>query len=149
MNPHDFVNKWKQSVLKERSAYQSHFIDLCSLINHLSPSDLDPTGSFFTFEAFATKDSGGNGFADVWYKGRFAWEYKGKHANLQEAYQQLCQQENKKSSEQELKKSTLQDFKLSTHLLSEFVKVWRDDKELNEFPIIYQRKGTITVQTKG
>lgn len=91
MNPHDFVNKWKQSVLKERSAYQSHFIDLCSLINHLSPSDLDPTGSFFTFEAFATKDSGGNGFADVWYKGRFAWEYKGKHANLQEAYQQLLQ----------------------------------------------------------
>ncbi len=29
--------------------------------------------------------------ADVWKKGCFAWEYKGKHANLDEAYQQLLQ----------------------------------------------------------
>ncbi len=45
----------------------------------------------FTFEANVDKTSGGSGFADGWYKGRFAWEYKGKHANLDAAYQQLLQ----------------------------------------------------------
>ena len=29
------------------------------------------------------------GFADVWKKGCFAWEYKGKKKNLDEAYKQL------------------------------------------------------------
>ena len=38
-----------------------------------------------------TKTSGGQGWADVWKRGRFAWEYKGKHANLRAAYQQLLQ----------------------------------------------------------
>jgi hypothetical protein len=32
---------------------------------------------------------GGRGFADVWKKGFFAWKYKGKRKNLDEAYQQL------------------------------------------------------------
>ena len=35
--------------------------------------------------------SGGGGWADVWKRGHFAWEYKGKHANLDKAYQQLLQ----------------------------------------------------------
>ncbi|MDO8671173.1 MAG: class I SAM-dependent DNA methyltransferase, partial [Dehalococcoidia bacterium] len=35
------------------------------------------------------KTSGGQGFADVWQRGHFAWEYKGKHKNLAAAYQQL------------------------------------------------------------
>ena len=38
-----------------------------------------------------TKTSGGQGWADVWKRGHFAWEYKGKHANLRAAYQQLLQ----------------------------------------------------------
>ena len=39
-----------------------------------------------------TPDSGDpteRGFADVWKKGCFAWEYKGKKKNLDEAYKQL------------------------------------------------------------
>ena len=32
---------------------------------------------------------GGDGFADVWKKGHFAWEYKGKRKDLAAAYQQL------------------------------------------------------------
>ena len=32
---------------------------------------------------------GGKGFADVWKRGFFAWEYKGKHKYLHEAYGQL------------------------------------------------------------
>jgi len=42
----------------------------------------------YTFEKGVTKTSGGDGFADVWMRGFFAWEYKGKHKDLNAAYQQ-------------------------------------------------------------
>jgi hypothetical protein len=42
---------------------------------------MDPSGQIFTFEAGAQKSHGGQGWADVWKKHFFAWEYKGKHAN--------------------------------------------------------------------
>ena len=71
--PQQFVNKWRQSTLKERSAAQEHFIDLCHLVGHDTPAGADPTGEHFTVEAGA-----GQGWADVWKKGFFAWEYKGK-----------------------------------------------------------------------
>ena len=51
----------------------------------------DPTGSYFAFEAGAKKTGGGQGFADVWYRGRFAIEYKGPDGNLEKAYTQLLQ----------------------------------------------------------
>ena len=89
ITPQSFVAKWRQTTLKERSASQEHFIDICHLVGHLTPAEQDPTGQFFTFEAGASKTTGGQGFADVWYKGHFAWEYKGKHADLDAAYQQL------------------------------------------------------------
>ena len=40
-------------------------------------------------EKGATKYGGGDGWADVWKKGHFAWEYKGKHKDLDAAYEQL------------------------------------------------------------
>jgi len=91
MTPQQFIEKWRRAEIKERSAYQEHFIDLCRLINHPTPAEADPHGVWFTFEAFANKSDGGNGFADVWKKDFFAWEYKGKRANLDEAYTQLLQ----------------------------------------------------------
>jgi hypothetical protein len=78
-------------ALKERSAAQEHFIDLCRLIGHPTPAEADPTGQEYDFEAGASKSTGGNGFADVWKRGYFAWEYKGQHADLGRAYQQLQQ----------------------------------------------------------
>lgn len=33
-----------------------------------------------------TKTSGGQGFADVWWRGKFAWEYKGRHKDLGAAF---------------------------------------------------------------
>ena len=39
----------------------------------------------------ACKDSGGDGWADVWKRRFFAWEYKGKRANLDAAFDQLRQ----------------------------------------------------------
>ncbi|HXF62683.1 MAG TPA: type IIL restriction-modification enzyme MmeI, partial [Caldilineaceae bacterium] len=91
VTPHAFVAKWQQTTLKERAAVQEHFLDLCRLVNHPTPAEDDPTGERFTFEAGASKSAGGQGFADVWKRGYFAWEYKGKHANLDAAYQQLLQ----------------------------------------------------------
>jgi hypothetical protein len=87
----DFVAKWRQVALKERSASQSHFNDLCALLGQPTPVEADPAGIFYTFEAGASKQAGGEGWADVWKRGYFAWEYKGKHANLDAAYAQLLQ----------------------------------------------------------
>jgi hypothetical protein len=49
----------------------------------------DPTGESFTFEKGVPKTGGGDGFADVWKKGFFAWEYKKKKRNLDDALTQL------------------------------------------------------------
>ncbi len=91
ITPQEFVHKWRGVTLKERSAAQEHFLDLCHLIGHPTPAEDDPTGQRFTFEAGADKQRGGQGWADVWKRGCFAWEYKGKHADLGKAYQQLLQ----------------------------------------------------------
>lgn len=91
MTPHEFVTKWRGIELKERSASQSHFNDLCALLGLLDPVTADPQGEWFTFEKGASKTTGGDGWADVWRKECFAWEYKGRHANLQKAFAQLQQ----------------------------------------------------------
>lgn len=89
MTPQDFIAKWRHVELKERSASQSHFNDLCALIGLPDPVAADPKGEWFTFEKGATKTAGGEGWADVWRRGAFAWEYKGRHANLDAALKQL------------------------------------------------------------
>ena len=50
-----------------------------------------PTGRHYCFERGARKDTGGDGWADVWKRHCFAWEYKGKHADLDVAFNQLRQ----------------------------------------------------------
>lgn len=89
MTPHEFLSKWRNVELKERTASQSHFNDLCRLLGVDDPIAADPKGEWFTFEKGATKTSGGEGWADVWRKGCFAWEYKGRAANLGKAFDQL------------------------------------------------------------
>jgi hypothetical protein len=89
LNVGKFITKWKKADLKERSAAQEHFIDLCSLVGHPTPAEADPTGETFCFEKDAPKQGGGDGFADVWKKDFFGWEYKGKHKDLVAAYDQL------------------------------------------------------------
>ncbi len=89
ITPQEFVDKWRRSSLKERSASQEHFIDLCRMLGHPTPAKADPEGATFTFEKGAGKRTGGQGWADVWKKGCFAWEYKGKHRDLDAAYEQL------------------------------------------------------------
>ena len=91
MTPGEFIAKWRASELKERSASQEHFIDLCRMLGELTPAEADPVGEEYCFERGARKDSGGDGWADVWKRGHFAWEYKGQRANLDAAFNQLRQ----------------------------------------------------------
>ncbi len=91
MTPSQFITKWRASELKERSASQEHFIDLCRLLGEPTPADADPTGDHYCFERGARKDTGGKGWADVWKRHHFAWEYKGKHKDLNAAFNQLRQ----------------------------------------------------------
>ncbi len=89
MTPQEFIAKWKRANLSERSAAQQHFLDLCELLGQPKPAQTDPNGAWYTFERGVHKTGGGEGWADVWYKGHFAWEYKRKRRNLLEAYKQL------------------------------------------------------------
>jgi type II restriction/modification system DNA methylase subunit YeeA len=100
----EFKKKWSRYTGKESSAYQEHFNDLCRLLGHPTPVEADPSGTeSFCFQKRVVKDAelfelhempdagepAERGFADVWKKDCFAWEYKGKKKNLDEAYKQL------------------------------------------------------------
>ncbi len=89
VTPEEFIKKWSASTLKERSSSQEHFIDLCHLIGESTPAEADPEGTWYTFEKGASKAGGGDGWADVWKKGCFGWEYKGKGKDLKAAFKQL------------------------------------------------------------
>ena len=91
MTPNDFIHKWQAADLKERSAAQEHFIDLCRLLGEPTPAEADPAGAWYCFEKGAFKLGGGEGWADVWKRGCFGWEYKGKRKDLKAAYLQLQQ----------------------------------------------------------
>lgn len=89
MTPEEFIAKWHAVELKERSASQSHFNDLCRLLGLPDPITADPKGEWFAFEHGVSKASGGEGWADVWRKDCFGWEYKGKRKDLKAALNQL------------------------------------------------------------
>jgi hypothetical protein len=77
----EFIAKWKNVELTESAAAQSQFIDLCRLLDEPTPSEADPKGTWYAFEKGALKTGGGDGWADVWKRGCFAWEYKGRGKN--------------------------------------------------------------------
>jgi hypothetical protein len=70
ISPQEFVAKWSASTLTEKAASQSHFEDLCLLLDQPTPTDVDQTGDFYTFEKGATKTAGvtggKRGWTDVW-----------------------------------------------------------------------------------
>ena len=61
------------------------------LLGEPTPADADPAGEWYCFERGARKDTGGDGWADVWKRGCFAWEYKGRRADLDAAFNQFRQ----------------------------------------------------------
>jgi len=91
VTPEVFIARWRGSTRTERSAAQEHFIDLCALLGVDKPGNVDRHGHNYTFEKNVLKLDGTAGYADVWKKERFAWEYKGPKKNLVRAYAQLKQ----------------------------------------------------------
>ncbi len=85
----EFVQRWKLFSQTEDAGSQSHFIDLCDLLGEKHPAAADSIGESYAFEKYVGKAHGGKGFADVWLRDHFAWEYKGKHKDLKKAYNQL------------------------------------------------------------
>ena len=86
MNAAEFIAKWSDATLRERQGSQMHFLDLCALLDQPQPTDPDR----YCFERGATKAGGDDGWADVWRRGCFAWEYKGPHKDLDKAFRQLA-----------------------------------------------------------
>src|SRR5664280_1272633 len=89
MTPGEFAAKWRGVETGERASAQSHFLDLCAMLGQPGPTEADPKGEWYAFDKGAGKLAGGEGFADVWKRGFFAWEYKGKRKDLRAAYLQL------------------------------------------------------------
>jgi hypothetical protein len=86
-----FIHKWEQNTQKESSTAKEHFSDLCRLLGVPTPNDPGSGSDIYCFEKSLTKTGGKAGFADVWKRDHFAWEYKGKgkYASLDAAYAQL------------------------------------------------------------
>ncbi len=92
ISPREFAAKWSATQRNERATAQEHFNDLCRMLNVQTPNEADPVGDWYAFEKDAEKSGGdedGSGFADVWKRKHFAWEYKGKKKDLRAAYNQL------------------------------------------------------------
>jgi hypothetical protein len=93
MTPQEFVAKWKPGTpshgLSERAGAQPHFIDLCRALGVPEPGEPER----YCFERGVTKTGSAaartDGFADVWLKGHFAWEYKRPGRSLGDALKQL------------------------------------------------------------
>ena len=88
MDVSQFIDKWSRADRTERQAAQEHFIDLCRVLGEPTPNEAADPGAY-SFEKGASKIDGSPGFADVWKRGHFGWEYKKDRANLDRAYQQL------------------------------------------------------------
>lgn len=91
LSPAEFAAKWMGNTQTERASAQEHFIDLCRMVGVPTPNEHDPSGADYAFEKGVSKTAGGEGFADVWRRGSFAWEYKRKKKDLDAAYAQLLQ----------------------------------------------------------
>jgi hypothetical protein len=87
--PAAFAAKWRGVTTTEKASAQEHFIDLCRMLGEPTPHEADPIGAQFAFEKRVGKAAGGDGFADVWKRDFFAWEYKGRNKDLRAAYVQL------------------------------------------------------------
>ncbi|WP_448208302.1 class I SAM-dependent DNA methyltransferase [Azospirillum sp. sgz302134] len=89
MHAECFVRKWGATTLTESQAAHDHFADLCKLLGEPTPTDADPTGETYCFERRVAQAGGRPGWADVWRKDRFAWEYKSPGEDLDKAFAQL------------------------------------------------------------
>ncbi len=109
-----FIAKWRASALKERSASQEHFLDLCRLPDEPTPAATDPAGEWYCFERGAREDSAG-GWADVWKRGDFSREHKGRHADPAASFDRLRQYASALENPPLLIVPDMARFRLRTH----------------------------------
>ena len=83
MTPSQFISKWTARGFGERQAAQTWFLDLLHLVGHPDPIEYNDRDNF-TFEKPVP-----GGFADAYLAGHFGWEFKGREADLPDAFNQL------------------------------------------------------------
>lgn len=115
LTPSEFIEKWSRVTQTEKAVAQSHFIDLCRLLSEPTPVEADPEGDWYCFEREARKDSGTGGWADVWKRGHFAWEYKTQGKDLDAAFQQLRQYASALDNPPLLIVSDIRSFRIRTN----------------------------------
>ena len=86
MTPQAFIAKWRDNPLTERAGAQAHFEDLCALLE-VEPPRIE--GEYQYERGLIKKSSASQGWADVWKKNCFAWEYKAPDKDLGAALKQL------------------------------------------------------------
>ncbi|MFN8721474.1 MAG: class I SAM-dependent DNA methyltransferase [Rhodospirillales bacterium] len=84
MSPEEFISRWRGRELKERQFYQSHFNELCRVLDVPDPISFARDADY-CFEKAVPHTDGAAGFADVWKRDSFVWEYKGETKNLTSA----------------------------------------------------------------
>ena len=129
MTPQQFIAKWKKVTLSERSACQQHFWTCANCSASQSPPRPIPRGAWYTFERGVSKTDGGHGWADVWMRGHFGWEYKGKHKDLKAAYQQLLQYREDLENPPLLVVCDMDRFEIHTNFTGTVKKVYAFDLE--------------------
>jgi type II restriction/modification system DNA methylase subunit YeeA len=127
MTPSEFAAKWSAATVKESAGSKEHFIDLCRMLGYPTPTQADPTGEWYAFEKGAEKTEGGDGFADVWKRGHFGWEYKGKKKDLGAAYKQLLDYREALENPPLLVVSDMDRFEVHTNFTNTAKQIYRFD----------------------
>jgi hypothetical protein len=85
----EFLSKWGPGGLaynlNERQGAQQHFVELCAVLEVSAPVG----GEDYVFEKGTLALGQQRGFADVFKRGHFAWEYKAPGKPLDAALRQL------------------------------------------------------------
>jgi type II restriction/modification system DNA methylase subunit YeeA len=138
MTPEQFIAKWRGTTRTERSAAQEHFLDLCALLDVQKPGEVDRHGTEYTFEKSTRKIGDAAGFADVWKRKCFAWEYKGNRKNLIQAYAQLKQYADALENQPLLIVSDMQEVRVHTNFTNAIAQ--QHIIQLAELPSVEKRE---------
>lgn len=123
MKPEEFIQKWRNNTSSERAASQHHFLDLCDLLEVPKPRDPGFDTKDYDFELPVPKEDGGTGFADVFKRGSFAWEYKRNKKSLVAAYKQVRDYADALDSPPLLIVSDMQEIQVHTNFTNEVKQV--------------------------
>jgi type II restriction/modification system DNA methylase subunit YeeA len=122
MTPEAFIARWRGSTRTESSASHEHFLDLCELLGVEKPADVDKHAAEYTFEKSVVKLDGSVGYADVWKRHCFAWEYKGPNKSLVRAYAQLKEYADALENPPLLIVSDMQEIRVHTNFTNSIAK---------------------------